>query len=75
MITISSRLQEKNVIDFKKEKAIMLLDRKGTKIEFKQTEISEQRKFLALVKGFFSFIQLFGKKSYFFNHNKRGSKK
>jgi hypothetical protein len=31
----------------------MLLDRKGTKIEFKQTEISEQRKFLALVKGSF----------------------
>lgn len=45
-----SRLQEKNVIDFDKEKAIMLLDKQGTKIEFKKTEISELKRFLSLIK-------------------------
>lgn len=48
-----SRLQEKNVIDFKKEKAIMLLDRKGTKIEFKKTEIAELKRFVSLIKESF----------------------
>jgi hypothetical protein len=48
-----SRLQEKNVIDFKKENAIMLLDRKGTKIEFKKTEISELKRFLSLINESF----------------------
>lgn len=48
-----SRLQEKNVIDFKKEKAIMLLDKKGTKIEFKKTEISELKRFISLIEESF----------------------
>ena len=48
-----SRLQEKNVIDFKKENAIILLDRKGTKIEFKKTEMSELKRFLSLIKESF----------------------
>ena len=48
-----SRLQEKNVIDFKKEKAIMLLDKNGTKIEFKKTEIAEIKRFVTLIKESF----------------------
>jgi hypothetical protein len=48
-----SRLQEKNVIDFKKEKAIMLLDKRGTKIEFKKTESSELKRFVSLIKESF----------------------
>ncbi|MGD1838205.1 MAG: hypothetical protein ACPKPY_09130 [Nitrososphaeraceae archaeon] len=48
-----SKLQEKNVIDFNKEKEIMLLNEEGIKIQFKKTEIAELKRFISLVKRSF----------------------
>jgi len=46
---ILGRLKDKSVIDFEKEKSIMLLDSDGTLIEFKRTELTEIKRFTSLV--------------------------
>jgi hypothetical protein len=44
------KLREKGVLDFLKENGVRLLDRKNTRIEFKTTEYTEVKRFLALVR-------------------------
>jgi hypothetical protein len=47
---ILGRLRENSVYDFDKEKAILLLDKDATRIEFRKTELMELKRFIALVK-------------------------
>lgn len=47
---ILQKLRNNSVYDFDKEKAILLLDRDSTRIEFEKTELMEVKRFVALVK-------------------------
>jgi hypothetical protein len=47
---ILGKLRKNRVYDFDKEKAILLLDKDATRIEFEKTELMEIKRFIALVK-------------------------
>jgi hypothetical protein len=53
---ILGRLKENSVLDFTKEKGIRLLDSGNTLIEFKVTEYTEVKRFIALVKSSFPML-------------------
>lgn len=54
---ILGRLREKNVLDFSKDHAIMLLDRRNTRLQFKRTELREIKRFISLVKSSSSLLR------------------
>ena len=53
---ILGRLKENSVLDFTKEKGIRLLDSRNTLIEFKVTEYTEVKRFIALVRSSFPML-------------------
>lgn len=53
---ILGRLKEKSVLDFSKENAVRLLDSKNTRIEFRVTEYTEVKRFIALVMDSFPIL-------------------
>lgn len=54
---ILGRLKDKNVVDFEKEKSIMLLNSSGTLIEFKRTELTEIKRFTSLISASFCLLE------------------
>jgi hypothetical protein len=50
------RLKEKSVLDFSKENAVRLLDSNNTQIEFRVTEYTEVKRFIALVTDSFPIL-------------------
>jgi hypothetical protein len=64
---ILGKLRENGVYDFDREKAILLLHRDATHIEFEKTELMEIKRFIALVKQHIGAITYLTRKMRFVN--------
>lgn len=64
---ILQKLRNNSVYDFDKEKAILLLDRDSTRIEFEKTELMEVKRFVALVKQHMEALTYLTRKMQFVN--------